>query len=232
MEIVSCPKCGRPRALGHRCPSCGDVATAVDQQPTAPAETGSWRPEAETWQGAAEPGRVQAGQAHAAQKTQRGSGGKKGRGLLATVIVAVVVIAIVAVVAVVLTTGSAAIVEEQASVAAAPQKAYDQAAQSLLRNAMTAMDSAFAESADYTAVTQDVLKATEPAIAWMQGSAGVSASPSAGAKAQQNAVSWASTGRMSYELGTWSASGAEFGVRVNKSGGGAMYYKDGAAGAW
>jgi hypothetical protein len=231
VEIESCPKCGRPRALGHRCPSCGDAATAITEQPAAETEAESWRAEPAPWQGLPGPSGIPIGQ-HATARPQRPSGGKRRRGLLATAIVAVVLIGIIAGVTAVLTTGGAAVVQEEAAVASAPEKAYDQAAQSLLRNAMTAMDAAFVESADYTTITQSTLQSVEPAIAWMQGSAGVCTSPPAGAKAQQNAVTWASTGRMTYEIGTWSASGVEFGVRVNKAGGGSTYYRGGKATAW
>lgn len=160
------------------------------------------------------------------------SGAKKKRGLLATVLVAVVLIAAAATIAGVLLTGGAAVVEEQAAVASAPDKGYDQAAKTLLRNAMTALDAAFVESADYTAVTQSTLEAMEPAIAWMRGSGGLSASPPAGAKAQQNVVCWVCTGRMTYEIGTWSASGVAFGARVDRLGGGTTYYTGGAAASW
>jgi hypothetical protein len=146
--------------------------------------------------------------------------------------VAVVLIAAIVGVVAALTVGGAAVVEEEAAVASAPQKAYDQAAQSLLRNAMTAMDAAFVETADYTSIKQSTLETMEPAIAWKPGRAGASAAPSAGAKAQQSAVAWACTGRMTYELGTWSASGARFGVRVDKAGGGNTYYTDGAVASW
>jgi len=227
MEIVSCPKCGRPRASGGRCPSCGDAATPVDAQSPAPDEAGYWQGAA----GAAETREMPTRQGLAAP-VQRASRGKGGRGLVVGVIAAVVLIgAIVAVVAV-LTAGGAAVVKEEASVASAPKNAYDQAAKSLLQNAMTAMDATFTESADYTTITQPTLTAMEPAIAWMPGSAGVSVSPPAGAKAQQSAVSWACTGRMTYELGTWSASGVEFGVRVDKLAGGNTYYMDGSVASW
>jgi hypothetical protein len=231
VEIVSCPKCGRPRALGHRCPSCGDAATAVNEQPTTPDEAESWRAETKSWQEAAGPGGVPTGQAFTAPSHHK-SVGKKGRGLLATVIVAVVLIAAIAVVVVVLTAGGAAVVKEEASVASTPEIAYDQAAQSLLRNAMTAMDAAFLEATDYTAITQSYLQTMEPAIAWMPGSAGLSVSPPPGAKAQQNAVAWACTGQMAYEISTWSASGVEFGVRVDRMAGGNTYYRGGQATAW
>jgi hypothetical protein len=231
VEIVNCAKCGRPRALGHRCPSCGDAATAVSQKPAPPDEAESWRAETEPWQGAAGPDWVPTAQA-AAAPPQRSSSGKRGRGLLATIIVAVVLIAVVAVVVGVLIAGGTEVVKQQASVVSTPEKAYDLAAQSLLRNAMTAMDAAFVESVDYTAITQSTLEAMEPAIAWMPGSAGVSTSPPAGAEAQQNGVSWACTGRMTYEIGTLSASGATFGVRVDRAGGGTTYYRDGEPTAW
>jgi hypothetical protein len=237
VEIVSCPECGRPRALGHRCPSCGDIAAGDDEQSRTPERTNSWQEAVDSWQIAAasgpyqEPGQAAIRRPVAARPPQA-SGGKKKRGLLAPIIVAVAVIAVAAVVAVVLTTGGAAVVEESASAASAPEKAYDQAAQSLIRNAMTALDSAFVESADYTAVTQDTLKMIEPSIAWVPGREGVFTSPAAEVNAQQNAVGWICTGRLGYELGTWSASGMEFGVRVNKAGGGTTYYRGGAVGAW
>lgn len=159
-------------------------------------------------------------------------GAKRGRGLLAAVIAAVVLLAAIVTVVAVLMAGGAAVVEEEAAVAAIPEKAHDQAAQSLLRNAMTAMDAAFVESADYKAITQSILEAMEPAITWKQGRPGVSGAPPAGAKTQQNAVAWICTGRMTYEIGTWSASGVEFGVRVDKAGGGITFYAGGSVSSW
>lgn len=160
------------------------------------------------------------------------AGNKRRRGVLATVLVSLVVIASVAALAVMLTTGGKAVVEEQAAVAAAPERGYDQAAKSLLRNAMTAMNSAFVESADCTKITQSSLEALEPAIVWMRGGAGVCTSPPSGAKTQQNGVAWACTGRMTYELGTWSQSGEVFGVRVDKAGRATTYYRGGKPAAW
>jgi hypothetical protein len=146
--------------------------------------------------------------------------------------VAVVLIAAVVTVIAVLMAGGAAVVEEEAALVSTPDRGHDQAAQSLLRNAMTAMDAAFVESGDYTSITQATLEAMEPAIDWKAASAGVGGSPPTGAQAQQNGVAWASTGRLSYELGTWSKSGVEFGVKVDKAGGGKTYYRGGAVGAW
>ena len=184
----------------------------VDERPTPPDEAGAWRP--------------------VAAPPQRAPRGKRRHGLLAAAIAAVVVVAAIIAVVAVLTAGGAAVVKQEALVASTPNKAEDLAAQSLLRNAMTAIDAAFVESADYTTITQSTLQAMEPAIAWMPGGTGASASPPAGAKALQNVVTWACTGRMTYEIGTWSASGVEFGVRVDKLGGGNTYYVGGAAAAW
>lgn len=236
MEIASCPECGRPRAIGHRCPSCGDTTTLEGVQPESRAQPESsaasaWQADTRPWQGSAGPAQLSAGRKRGLQG--RGSAGTKSRrGVLATVIVSLVVVAIVTALAVILTTGGKAVVEEQAAVAAAPERGYDQAAKSLLRNAMTAMNSAFVESADFTKITQSSLEALEPAIAWMRGGAMVCASPSSGAKAQQYGVAWACTGRMTYELGTWSQSGVAFGVRVDKAGGRATYYCGGKTASW
>ena len=231
MEIVSCPKCDRPRALGHRCPSCGDPAAPVDQHPAAPDGAASWRAESGAWAGTSGPGGGLPGRT-VADPPQRASGGKKRWGVLASAIVALVLIAAAATVAVVLFTGGAAVVEQQAAVVSTPDRGHDQAAKSLLRNAMTAMDAAFVEHADYTAITQATLTAMEPAIAWMRGGGAVSSSPPAGAKARQNAVAWVCTGRMTYELGTWSESGVQFGVRVDRAGGGKTYYVGGVVTSW
>jgi hypothetical protein len=72
----------------------------------------------------------------------------------------------------------------------------------------------------------------EPAISWIQGKAGLHASPSVKAKAQNNAVAWVCPSQPSYELGTWSTSGVKFGVRVDKAGGGVTYFTNGTVGAW
>ncbi len=229
VELESCPKCTRPRAIGYRCPSCGEAPAVVDQQPAANGAT-AWKTDVSSWQ-APRSSEISSGRP-AAGPHRPSPGAKRRRGLVATAIVAVLVIAVVAAVAVMLTTGGAALVEEQASVAAVPEKARDLAAQSLIRNAMTAIDAAFVESGDYTAVTQLLLETMEPAIAWKQGRSRVCMTPPASAKTRQNAVGWVCTGRLVYELGTWSESGMEFGVRVDKAGGGATYYRDGEAVAW
>ncbi len=223
VDIVPCPECGRPRALGHRCPSCGVAATA-DRQGTRPDAPQSWHQ-------AIDPGGFAATSSSAA-KPGRAPGQNKGRGRLATFIVAAALIVVGIVVAVVLTTGGAAIVEEEAAVASAPDKASDLAAESLIRNAMTAFDAVAVESGSFEGISQATLQTMASGITWMQASAGLCSSPPTGANQKQNVVAWVSTGAMSYELGTWSASGTEIGVRVERMGGGITYYKDGQATAW
>lgn len=217
---MTCPKCGHPRALGSPCPVCGDAGGAPAARPVRPVAA---RP--------ASPASIRAQGASSAGKP-RASGGKSRWGVLAVVIFAVVVIAAVGAAAAVLTAGGAAVVEEQAALAATPDRGRDQAAQSLLRNAMTAMDAVMVESGDYTSINQATLEAMEPAIHWVPARSGVCGSPPTGVNAQQNTVAWAGTGRLSYELGTWSESGVQFGVRVNKAGKGTTYYRQGVAGAW
>ncbi len=46
MRVISCQRCGRPRALGHPCPSCGDrsivfAAPAAAQPPIPPLPVSS-----------------------------------------------------------------------------------------------------------------------------------------------------------------------------------------------
>jgi len=142
------------------------------------------------------------------------------------------VVAVAIIVAVVLTRGGAEVVEGEAQMAGAPALASDLAAEQLIRNAMTTFDAVAVESGSYESIDSSTLQTMEPGINWVQGSAGVYASPPTGANAKQNAVAWAATGPLSYELGTWSTTGAAVGVQVNKMGGGVTHYKDGEAGGW
>jgi hypothetical protein len=223
-EIVTCPKCGRPRALGHRCPSCGDAPTAADQQAAASDAADSWQ------QGARQGGTPDT-QLFAVQ-TGPTPARKKSRGRLATVVVATAVIVVAVVVAAVLATGGTAVKKEADSAASAVDTASDLAAQALLRNAMSATDMVAVESGSYQDIMQATLQTMEPGITWIQGSAGLCASPPPGANVKQNTVAWVSTGPMGYELGTWSASGVEFGVRVDQIGQGNTYYRDGEPADW
>ena len=234
MEIVSCPKCGRPRAQGHRCPSCGDPA-AVPGDATH-ASGGEWVP----WTGAGdrynewqETGRSAVSQRPVTMKPPRKMGWWARRSFGQIAFMALVALAAIAAVVVLLTTAGGTVAENVERDSAVVDQGEDLAAQSLLRNAMTALDSAFVESMDFTAVTRADLQAIEPAIDWVGPSgAGVCAYPPDSAKAAKNVVGWAGTSATSYEIGTWSESGAGFGVKVDRVGGGRTYYKDGAVAAW
>jgi type IV pilus assembly protein PilA len=114
------------------------------------------------------------------------------------------------------------------------QKAQDAAAKSLVRNAMTAIESSYVDTQNFTNVTLAVLQAIEPSIAWPAvGAAGVCTNPAATSLASSNIVSWAVPTSTTYEVGTWSASTREFGVAVSKQTGNTFYKganADGAAG--
>ena len=55
------------------------------------------------------------------------------------------------------------------------QKAQDAAAKSLIRNAMTAVESAYGDRQDFTAATLADLQGIEPSIAWPAAGAAVAA---------------------------------------------------------
>ena len=101
------------------------------------------------------------------------------------------------------------------------QKAQDAAAKSLIRNGMTAMESDYVDTRDFSAASVASLTLIEPAIAWVQGAAGCSAAPAA-ADADLDQVEFFSDALTpdTYELGTTSLSGTVFGVLVNKAAGG------------
>jgi type IV pilus assembly protein PilA len=102
------------------------------------------------------------------------------------------------------------------------QKAQDAAAKSLVRNAMTAMESDYVDTRDFTAATVASLTAIEPAIAWQAGAAGCSAATAADADLDQ--VDFFSATADTYEIGTLSLSGTVFGVDVDKAAGGGTTY--------
>ncbi len=109
------------------------------------------------------------------------------------------------------------------------EKAQDAASKSLVRNAMTAMESTYVDLRDFTEVDEAVLAAIEPAIDWAA-TAGTSPAedPADTALTSANAVDWAGTGTNTYEIGTISESENTFGVKVNKSDApGAEYYING-----
>jgi prepilin-type N-terminal cleavage/methylation domain-containing protein len=102
------------------------------------------------------------------------------------------------------------------------QKAQDAAAKSLVRNAMTALESAYVDARTY-AVTAGVLTAIEPSIAWQAMSAAhvATAGPTlpvaAGmAQATGNEIDWYGD-LTTFSAATQSASQNAFGVYTNKT---------------
>ena len=116
------------------------------------------------------------------------------------------------------------------------QKAQDAAAKSLVRNSMTAIESAYVDlrSFDPASMTAAVLTAIEPSITFnAQAAAGASyvAASSLGL-ATADSVGYFGTAD-TYDVGTVSESGKCFGVAVDKgAGGGNTFYIDGVAHDW
>jgi prepilin-type N-terminal cleavage/methylation domain-containing protein len=110
------------------------------------------------------------------------------------------------------------------------EKAQDAAAKSVVRDAMTAVESVYADTHDFSAVDDSDLHATEPSIAFVD-AANAAVAPTA--DAGENEVDWHGTGVTTYEIGSLSRSGRSFGVTVDKSTGGATkFYVDGTVGGW
>jgi type IV pilus assembly protein PilA len=114
------------------------------------------------------------------------------------------------------------------------QKAQDSAAKSLVRNAMTAVESAYVDTRDFSEIdmTSDpnALAAIEPSIVFVLED---DAAAGPAQLASDNAVSVSLTGENTYEVGTVSESEKTFGVAVNKgAGGGNDFYIDDATGTW
>jgi type IV pilus assembly protein PilA len=104
------------------------------------------------------------------------------------------------------------------------QKAQDAAAKSLVRNAMTAVESAFVDTRDFTAIDDTMLGDIEPSITFTcADGAGAADGPTALASA--DAVDVGLVAADQYEVGTVSESEKTFGVAVNKgAGGGNTFY--------
>ena len=108
------------------------------------------------------------------------------------------------------------------------QKAQDAAAKSLVRNAMTAIESAYVDTRDFTStvITPAVLTAIEPSIGFTVGGTctadpAVTATVSATTDdVNYTGISTAATGVNEYTVSTLSASGNVFGVFVDKAAGG------------
>jgi len=114
------------------------------------------------------------------------------------------------------------------------QKAYDAAAKSLVRNAMTSMESYYVDTRDFSAATDLLLQAIEPTITFVAEAGAAAGATSATA---DNAVGFTvgAAGQTAdqYQIGSLSKSGLVWGVDVDKGGApGITWYKDGAAGTW
>jgi prepilin-type N-terminal cleavage/methylation domain-containing protein len=117
------------------------------------------------------------------------------------------------------------------------QKAQDASAKSLVRNGMTAVESAYVDTRDFTAVDAGMLTAIEPSIVFVA-LGGAATAPTA--DAQLNQVNFDNTiDAAAYGVGTVSQSAKTFGVEVNKTavaiGGiapGNTFYINGAAATW
>ena len=109
------------------------------------------------------------------------------------------------------------------------EKAQDAAAKSLVRNAMTAMESTYVDLRDFTQVDEAALTAVEPAIDWTAAeNPNAAQAPVATALTKDNIVDWTGDALNTYKLGTVSESGNTYGVEVDKSTGpGAEYYTNG-----
>jgi hypothetical protein len=111
--------------------------------------------------------------------------------------------------------------------------ASDPAAKSLVRNAMTAIESAYVDLRTFDAaeMTPSILQSIEPSISFVRGAdQSVALAPTA--LASSYTVDYFGAGD-TYAVGTMSASGTTFGVVVDKrAGGGNTLYIDGSAEDW
>ena len=120
------------------------------------------------------------------------------------------------------------------------QKAQDAAAKSIVRNAMTTMESAFVDTRDFSAIDGAALLAIEPAYTFTEvGTEALAANPAAAYVAPGKTVYFFAAAASTYGMGAPSASGKTFGVRVNKTSAtldgvapGTAYYTTGVAGSW
>lgn len=108
------------------------------------------------------------------------------------------------------------------------QKANDAASKSLVRNAMTAIESAYVDRREFGTITQAELQAIEPTITWTDagdGGGGLDYADPDGtqptgtiaATTALNAVNWGGDAQ-AYTIGSLSASGNIFAVYSSKSG--------------
>jgi type IV pilus assembly protein PilA len=110
------------------------------------------------------------------------------------------------------------------------EKAEDSAAKSVVRQAMIAVESAYADTRDFMAIGNADLTAIEPSVAFVE-AANAATAPTADSGVNQ--VNWQSTDATTYEVGSLSRSGKTFGVVVEKHAAGRnTFYVDGAVKNW
>ena len=115
------------------------------------------------------------------------------------------------------------------------QKAQDAAAKSLVRNAMTAMESAYVDTRDFSAVDAAMLEDIEPSITFVEsaGAGTLAAADPAVADAQLNEAAFDPASDSTYGMGSQSQSGKTFSVEVDKGAdGGNTFYIDGVEATW
>ena len=99
-------------------------------------------------------------------------------------------------------------------------KAYDAAAKSLVRNAMTAMETVYVDGRDFTDANATTLHDIEPAITWASGTAAVDT------YVDETTVYYTTPTSDSYTLSACSKSGKVFAVAVDKLSAGITYTPD------
>ncbi len=112
------------------------------------------------------------------------------------------------------------------------QKAQDAAAKSLVRNAMTAIESAYVDLRTFDIADMDdaTLALIEPAITWNEVAGDVPISAAPGGDTADNAVGYFGAGQ-TYQVGSMAESETPWAVSVDKGVGGlgTTYYKDAAS---
>jgi type IV pilus assembly protein PilA len=94
-------------------------------------------------------------------------------------------------------------------------KAYDAAAKSLVRNAMTAMETIYVDGRDFQDADATSLPLIEPAITWAAGAAT--------AYVDETTVGYTTPSADTYTINSFSKSGKEFAVSVDKLSAGIVY---------
>ncbi len=111
------------------------------------------------------------------------------------------------------------------------QKAQDAAAKSLVRNSMTAIESAYVDLRTFVPATMTalILNGIEPSITFVELAAAATAPT---AEAQDDSVNYTGTAN-TYAVGSLSQSDRTFGVEVDKgAAGGNQFYINGVSADW